>query len=55
MNLRIAHAILSVYYKGKILLLDNQIAQVVDSRNVRHYQPIYSVNENGWWRLRRAR
>ncbi len=55
MNLRIAHAILSVHYKGKILLLDNQIGQVVDSRNVRHYQPIYSVNENGWWRLRRPR
>lgn len=55
MNLRIAHAILSVYFNGKILLLDNQIGQVVDSRNVRHYQPIYSVNENGWWRLRPAR
>ena len=55
MNLRIAHAILSVSYKGKTLLLDNQVAQVVDSRNVLHYRPIYSVNENGWWRLRPAR
>ncbi len=55
MNLRIAHAILSVNYNGRILLLDNQIVQVVDSRQVHHYRPIYSVNENGWWRLRRAR
>jgi len=55
LNLKIAHAILSVYYNGKILLLDNQIVQVVDSKTVRHYQPIYSVNENGWWRLRRPR
>ncbi len=55
MNLRIAHAILSVYHNGRILLLDNQIVQVVDSEQVRHYRPIYSVNENGWWRLRSAR
>jgi predicted transglutaminase-like cysteine proteinase len=52
LNLRIAHAILAVYMVDKVLLLDNQISIVVDSRQVRHYKPFYAVNENGWWRLR---
>ena len=50
MNLGIAHAILVVTYKGKNLVLDNQIGQVVDAKRIRHYRPIYSVNELGWWR-----
>lgn len=49
-NLGVAHAILVVNFKGKKLVLDNQIGQVVDSSRIRHYKPIYSVNENGWWR-----
>lgn len=49
-NLGIAHAILVVKYKGKNLVLDNQIGQVVDATRIRHYRPIYSVNEIGWWR-----
>ncbi len=50
MNLGIAHAILVVDFEGKRLVLDNQIGQVVDSKRILHYRPIYSVNEIGWWR-----
>mgnify|MGYP003646282714 FL=1 len=49
-NLAVAHAILVVEFKGKSLVLDNQIGQIVDAKRIRHYKPIYSVNEAGWWR-----
>ncbi len=49
LNLGIAHAILVVYLDGKALVLDNQIASVVPADSIRHYQPVYSVNEDGWW------
>ena len=52
LNLRIAHAILVVKFEGKKMVLDNQIGLVVDSKRIRHYRPIYSVNENGWWRYK---
>ena len=49
LNLRLAHAILIVYHNGRALVLDNQIKSVVDTSVVRHYKPIYSINENFWW------
>jgi len=49
LNLRLAHAVLIVYHKGRALLLDNQIKHVVDTRKVHHYKPIYSINEQFWW------
>jgi predicted transglutaminase-like cysteine proteinase len=49
LNLGIAHAILVVYVDGKALVLDNQIKTVVPADSIRHYQPVYSVNEDGWW------
>lgn len=49
LNLGIAHAILVVYVDGRALVLDNQIKSVVPADSIRHYQPVYSVNENGWW------
>jgi len=49
LNLRTAHAVLIVYHQGKALLLDNQIKQVVDAAQVRHYRPYYSINETSWW------
>lgn len=52
MNLRIAHAILAVKYDKKEVVLDNQIGLVIDAKRIRHYRPIYSVNEQGWWRYR---
>lgn len=49
LNLRIAHAVLAVYVNGKPYILDNQISKVVPATSIRHYQPVYSINENGWW------
>lgn len=49
LNLGIAHAILVVYVDGQALVLDNQIKSVVPADTIRHYQPVYSVNEEGWW------
>jgi predicted transglutaminase-like cysteine proteinase len=49
LNLRIAHAVLAVYVNGKPYILDNQISKVVPATSIRHYQPVYSINEDGWW------
>ncbi|MFC3230905.1 transglutaminase-like cysteine peptidase [Marinibaculum pumilum] len=49
LNLRIPHAILIVRFAGRYLILDNQIKQVVDQSAIRHYKPIYSLNESAWW------
>lgn len=49
LNLGIAHAILVVYIDDGALVLDNQISSVVPAESIRHYQPVYSVNEEGWW------
>ncbi|MHA1112882.1 MAG: transglutaminase-like cysteine peptidase [Alphaproteobacteria bacterium] len=53
LNLRIAHAILVVFDGGRALVLDNQIRDVVAAGAIRHYRPLYSVNETAWW-LHRA-
>ena len=52
LNLNIGHAVLIVFFEGKAWLLDNQIKQVIESRSVRHYRPIFSLNESSWWRHR---
>lgn len=49
LNLRIPHAILIAYLNGRSYVLDNQIAQVVPTDVIRHYQPIFSINEEAWW------
>lgn len=49
MNLNIPHAILVVYLNDEALVLDNQISNVVDAARIRHYKPIYSINEHAWW------
>lgn len=49
LNLKIPHAILIVNVDGRQLVLDNQIPQVVEAATIRHYRPIYSVNETSWW------
>ncbi len=49
-NLGLAHAILVVYDNGTPLVLDNQIDHVVAASSIHHYQPIYSLNEQNWWR-----
>lgn len=49
LNLGIPHAVLVVLLDGKFYVLDNQISQVVNERVIRHYRPIYALNESGWW------
>lgn len=53
LNLGIGHAVLIVYDGDTALLLDNQIKTVVPANSVKHYQPVYSINETGWWLHRR--
>lgn len=46
----IPHAILVVYTDEGPMLLDNQIKNAVPASTVGHYRPIYSINQNSWWR-----
>jgi predicted transglutaminase-like cysteine proteinase len=48
-TLGVGHAVLVAYFGGKIWLLDNQLEQVTDLDTVRHYEPVYSINESHWW------
>lgn len=50
LNLRIGHAVLAVFLDGKTYILDNQISQVVEAHTIRHYEPVFSINRNFWWR-----
>lgn len=54
LNLRVAHAVLVVDIDGTKYVLDNQINDAVPDSVIRHYQPIYSVNETHWWLHRRG-
>lgn len=54
LNLRVAHAILVVYIDSEPMVLDNQLSIMIEARRIRHYQPIYSVNETGWWKHKPA-
>jgi predicted transglutaminase-like cysteine proteinase len=55
LNLKIPHAVLIARLEdGRQLVLDNQIEQVVEEGTIRHYRPVYSLGEDGWW-LHRAR
>lgn len=48
-SLNVPHALLVVTYKGKRLILDNQIPYVAREKSVLHYRPFYSINEHAWW------
>jgi len=56
LNLKIGHAVLMIVTKDRktgkprYLMLDNQIKKVVDPRRIKHYQPVFSINQNFWWR-----
>ncbi len=52
-NLNTLHAVLAVDIGEKTYILDNQIQQAVESRIIRHYAPIYAVNETNWFRYAR--
>lgn len=49
LNLQIGHAVLLVELDGKVMMLDNQISSVIEADRVKHYKPIYSINETAWW------
>lgn len=54
-KLNLNHAVLAAYTDEGIYIGDNQIKDnIVRADSIRHYRPIYSINENGWW-LHRAR
>jgi predicted transglutaminase-like cysteine proteinase len=40
---------LIVYTDNGAMLLDNQIKRAVKADSVRHYKPIFSINQNAWW------
>lgn len=48
-NLRIPHAVMSLHLQDDIKILDNQISEVISHRDIYHYTPIYSINEQNWW------
>lgn len=50
LNLKVLHAVLGVYLDDRIFILDNQLAVVVEASKIKHYKPIFSVNESGWWK-----
>lgn len=45
----IPHAVLIVYNQGQSFLLDNQIKNVVNTTQVAHYKPYYSITSTAWW------
>ena len=47
------HAVLAVYVRGRALILDSLYDAIVEADAIDHYEPIYSINENGWWLHRR--
>lgn len=53
LNLNLGHAVLVVYVGEEPMMLDNQISSVVPANSIRHYQPVFSINETGWWLHRR--
>ena len=48
-NLRIPHAVLAVADNNDIMIMDNQIHEVISHRDIVHYAPVYSINEQDWW------
>jgi predicted transglutaminase-like cysteine proteinase len=48
-RLGLDHAVMVAYVEGRVLMLDNQLASVVPADGISHYQPYYSINEEGWW------
>jgi len=48
-KLDLNHAILAAYTNDGVYIGDNQVKGLVKADSIRHYRPIYSINENGWW------
>ncbi len=47
------HAVLAVYVGKRALILDSLYDAIVEADAIDHYEPIYSINEQGWWLHRR--
>ena len=50
LNLGIMHAVLIVFVGSDVMVLDNQSPHVKNALNIYHYKPIYSINEEHWWK-----
>lgn len=46
---REVHAVLIAFIGTEAYVLDNKSRDVRASRSIGHYQPYYTINENGWW------
>lgn len=51
-NLKVAHAVLVAFLGGRTWLLDNQTRLVTETAEIRHYRPVFSINEEAWWHHR---
>ncbi len=47
------HAVLAVDVGGRALILDSLRDEIVVAESIRGYEPVYSINERGWWLHRR--
>jgi predicted transglutaminase-like cysteine proteinase len=47
------HAVLAVYIGRRAWILDSLYDAIVEPDAVDYYEPIYSINEQGWWLHRR--
>jgi len=51
-RLNVGHAVLVAFLDGHTWMLDNQIEEVTDTERVRDYLPVFSIDEQSWWRHR---
>lgn len=49
MQKNIPHAVLTVYTDRGPLILDNQIKTAKSADSIKHYKPIFSINQDAWW------
>ncbi len=45
----IPHAVLIVYTSQGPMVLDNQIKTMTKASEIKHYKPIFSINQTAWW------
>src|SRR5262249_19729819 len=48
-DLHVDHAVLAVYINGKPFILDSRSSDIVPANSLHGYEPVYSINEHGWW------
>ena len=49
LDLHVDHAVLAVYIDGRPFILDNRYSDVLPANSLHGYEPVYSINERGWW------